>query len=164
MSSKNKSSKIKPNLNNIVATNKKAKFDFSINDTYEAGIQLSGWEVKSLRSKKVQILDSFVTIKNQEAWLLNCQITPLNTASTHVITEPARTRKLLLHKKQIAKLSGLLQIKGNSLVPLSLYWIGPRIKLKFAVATGKKNYDKRHAIKDRDWQQTKRRILKYQQQ
>ena len=111
-------------LDNTIVLNKKARHDYFLQDTFEAGVVLEGWEVKSLRLKKVQLIDSYVLIKDGEAFLLGCNVTPLNTASTHVIADPSRTKKLLLHSKELAKLFVAVQQKGNTCVAVKLYWKG----------------------------------------
>lgn len=122
---------------------------------------LEGWEVKSLRAGKVQIRDSHVIVKNGEAWLLGALITPLPTVSTHYTPDPTRTRKLLLHKQELDKLIGAVERKGYTLVPLSMYWIRGRAKIKIGLAKGKQKHDKRAAEKQRDWQREKQRLLKH---
>lgn len=150
----------KHSSNKSIAVNRKAHFEFSFEDRLEAGIVLQGWEVKSLRAGKVQLDQAYVIIKNGEAWLLGGQITPLSTASTHIEPDPQRTRKLLLHQKELNKLIGHVERKGYTLVPLSLYWKGNHVKLEIALAKGKKLHDKRATEKDRDWQRQKQRLLK----
>ena len=145
---------------NTIAVNKKARHDYFIEETFEAGLVLEGWEVKSLRAGKVQLSDSYVLIKNGEAWLLGCLITPLNTASTHIHPDPTRTRKLLLHREELDKLIGAVDRKGYTLVALSLYWKRGRAKLEIGLARGKKEYDKRAVQKERDWQRDRQRIMK----
>lgn len=149
----------KPNSNTIVL-NKKARHDFILEDRFEAGLMLQGWEVKSLRAKKVQIRDSYVFIKNNEAWLSSTVITPLETASTHIHPEPSRIRKLLLHRDEINKLVGAVERKGYTLIATAMYWKHGRAKLEVALAKGKKEHDKRASEKDRDWKREKARILK----
>jgi SsrA-binding protein len=143
-----------------IARNKRAKFDYHLHDRFEAGVALEGWEVKSLRAGKCQLLDTYVLLQNGEAYLLGCNITPMASASTHVVTEPQRNRKLLLHKKEIARLIGATQQKGQTCIPVSLYWKNNRVKLEIALATGKKEHDKRASIKERDWSRDKSRVLK----
>lgn len=133
-----------------IALNKKALHDYSIENKFEAGIALSGWEVKSLRAGKAQLVDSYVLLKDGEAWLFGAHITPLKTASTHVIADPIRTRKLLLHKRELGKLFGAVQQKGYACVALSLYWKKHLIKCEIALAKGKKEFDKRATEKERD--------------
>jgi len=149
----------KPQSNTIVL-NKKARHDFTLEDRFEAGIELQGWEVKSLRAGKVQLRDSYVFIKNNEAWLSSVVITPLQTASTHINPEPQRVRKLLLHRDEINKLIGAVERKGYTLVATAMYWKHGRAKLEIALAKGKKEHDKRASEKDRDWQREKARIIK----
>lgn len=145
---------------NTIGVNRKARFDFHIEDDYEAGMVLEGWEVKSLRAGRLQLSDGYVFIKNGEAFLSAVLITPLQTASTHINPEARRTRKLLLSRREIDKLSGLVERQGYTLVPLSMYWIRNRVKLKIGLAKGKQKHDKRAASKDRDWQRDKQRIMR----
>ncbi|MCY4044236.1 MAG: SsrA-binding protein SmpB [Cellvibrionales bacterium] len=152
--------KKKPKVpDNVIVQNKKARHDYFFEDTFEAGIVLSGWEVKALREKKVQLVDSYVMLKDGEAWLLGSLINPLPTASTHFVTDPQRTRKLLLHKKEIAKLQGAVAQKGHTCVCTQLYWKKHLIKATIALAKGKALHDKRAAEKERDWNREKQRIL-----
>ena len=143
-----------------IAENKKARFDYAIEDTFEAGIALEGWEVKSLREGRAQITESYVHLRDGEAFLLGALITPLNTASTHIRPDPTRTRKLLLHRHELDRLIGAVDRKGYTLVPLNLHWSKGRAKLEIGLAKGKKAHDKRAAIKDRDWKRQQARILK----
>jgi SsrA-binding protein len=143
-----------------VAVNKKARHDYFIEDTFEAGIALEGWEVKSLRSGRAQLTESYVHVRDGEAWLLGAHITPLPTASTHIQPDPTRTRKLLLHRHELDRLVGAVERKGYTLVPLDLHWSKGRAKLAMGLAKGKKQHDKRATEKDRDWQRQKARILK----
>ncbi|WP_344808807.1 SsrA-binding protein SmpB [Allohahella marinimesophila] len=143
-----------------IARNKKARFDYHIEDKFEAGLVLLGWEVKSLRAGKCQLVDSFIFMKNEEAWLLNAHITPLKEASTHVIAEPTRYRKLLLNKRELGKILGRTQQEGMSCVPLSLYWKDNKVKCEIAIVRGKKDFDKRETEKDRDWERSKQRIVR----
>lgn len=143
-----------------IAENRKARHDYALSDEFEAGMVLEGWEVKSIRNRSVQIGDAHVIVKHGEAWLLNAHITPLPTASTHIDPDPARTRKLLLHAKEIDKLVGHTRQKGYTVVPLRLYWKKARVKLLIALAKGKKLHDKRQSAKDRDWNRQKQRIMK----
>ena len=155
-----KSKKDKKSSSNTIVLNKKARHDFILEDRFEAGIVLEGWEVKSLRAGKVQIRDSYVFIKNNEAWLSSTVITPLETASTHIHPEPQRIRKLLLNRDEISKLIGAVDRKGYTLVATAMYWKHGRVKLEIALAKGKKEHDKRASEKDRDWKREKARILK----
>lgn len=143
-----------------IALNKKAKFEYHLLERFEAGLELTGWEVKALRAGKGQLTDTYVLLKDGEAFLLGCNITPLASASTHVLADPQRTRKLLLHKKEIAKLIGATKQKGQTCIPLALYWKGNKVKCEIALAMGKKLHDKRAAIKERDWNRDKARVMK----
>lgn len=143
-----------------IARNKRASHDYFIEDTFEAGVALEGWEVKSLREKKVQLVDSYVLIKNGEAWLLGCNVQPLNTASTHVIADPGRTKKLLLHRKELARLFSSTQKEGYTCVATKLYWKNHLVKCQIGLAKGKKEHDKRATTKDREWNIQKQRILR----
>jgi len=144
-----------------IVLNKKARFDYYIEDKIECGIQLLGWEVKSLREKRVQLVDSYVFNKNNEIWIIGCVISALPTVSTHFVPEPNRTRKLLLHRKEIDKLLGLQDRKGYTLVATAMYWKKGKVKIEIATAKGKKEHDKRATSKDRDWNREKQRILKH---
>ena len=143
-----------------IITNKKARFEYHLHERFEAGIALTCWEVKSLRAGRVQLADSYVQISKGEAFLHGCNITPLATASSHTDTDPVRVRKLLLHKREISRLIGATQQKGQTCVALSLQWKGPHVKCEIALATGKQSHDKRASIKDRDWQRDKQRLMK----
>jgi SsrA-binding protein len=143
-----------------IVVNKKARFDYFIENEYEAGLVLQGWEIKSLRAGKINLTDAHVIMKNSEAWLLGAQIQPLSTASTHLFADPLRTRKLLLNRRELNQLIGSVERQGYTLVPLSLYWKRNNIKIKIALAKGKKTYDKRETIKERDWQRDKARLMK----
>ena len=145
---------------NTIAINKIARHDYFIEERFEAGLALQGWEVKSLRDKRVQLKESYVLIKEAEAWLFGAHISPLPTASTHISPDPLRNRKLLLHQRELGKLIGAVERKGYTLIPLSLYWKSGRAKLEIGLARGKKQHDKRAAEKQRDWQREKQRILK----
>ncbi len=146
--------------NRIIAENRKARHDYFIESDIEAGIALEGWEVKSLRAGRANLTESYAIVKDGEAWLLGAHIAPLTSASTHVIADPIRTRKLLLHRRELDRLIGSVERKGYTLVPLSLYWQRGRTKLKLGLAKGKKQHDKRATEKDRDWKRQKERILK----
>lgn len=143
-----------------IALNKRARHDYHIEEKFEAGMVLTGWEVKSLRAGKAQLTDSHVFLKNGEAWLLNAHISPLTSACTHVIAEPTRQRKLLLHKKQIAKINAKMNQAGHTCVALALYWKANKVKCEIALVKGKKEYDKRATEKDRDWNRQKARIVR----
>ncbi len=148
------------NTNNTIGLNKKARFDYFLQDRFEAGIVLEGWEVKSLRAGRLQLRDTYVLLKGDEAWLLGAIISPLESASSHVNPESQRTRKLLLHRSELNKLIGAVERKGQSLVPTVMYWKKGRAKLEIAIAKGKKDYDKRDTEKDRDWKREKERLFK----
>ncbi len=143
-----------------IAINKTAKRDYFIEQRFEAGIALEGWEVKSLRENRVNLKEAYVLVKGDELWLFGAHITPLPTASTHVQPDPLRTRKLLMHRREIDTLRGMVERKGYALVPTALYWKKGRAKLEIGLAKGKKQHDKRAAVKERDWQREKARILK----
>ena len=149
----------KDNLNTI-ALNKKARYDYFIEQTLEAGLSLQGWEVKSLRDNRVQIKESYVIYKSNELFLFGAHISPLNSASSHVDCDPIRTRKLLLNRLEINRLREKITQKGATVVPLKLYWARGRVKLEIGLAKGKKAHDKRQDIKDRDWKLDKARALK----
>jgi SsrA-binding protein len=155
-----KKAKKKNSGGNTIALNKKAGHDFFIEDRYEAGIALQGWEVKSLREGRAQIKESYITIKEGEAFLFGAHIVPLATASTHVHTDPTRTRKLLLHRSELNKLIGLVERKGYTLVPTAMYWKKGLAKVEIGLAKGKKQHDKRASDKDRDWKREKERLFK----
>jgi len=155
-----KSKNVKGAGSSTIVTNKKARHDFFIEDKFEAGMVLQGWEVKSLRAGKVQIVDSYVFIKDGEAYVSNLMITPLGTASTHIHPEPTRVRKLLMHRNELDQLLGAVERKGYTLVPTAMYWKKGRAKLEIALAKGKQAHDKRASMKERDWQRDKQRIMK----
>ncbi len=143
-----------------IAQNKKARFDYFIEERFEAGLVLQGWEVKSLRAGKAQLVDSFVMVRDGEAWLHGSHVAPLNSASTHVTAEPTRIRKLLMNRREIDRLTGLVERKGYTLVALELYWSKGRAKLAVGLAKGKKQHDKRATEKDRDWERDRSRVLR----
>lgn len=143
-----------------IAQNRKARFDYFIEERFEAGLALEGWEVKSLRAGKAQLTEAYVIVREGEIWLLGANLTPLSSASSHVKADPTRTRKLLLHRREIDRLAGLVDRKGYTLVPLELYWGRGKAKLAVGLAKGKKQYDKRETKKDRDWERDKARAMK----
>jgi SsrA-binding protein len=143
-----------------IALNRRARHDFFIDERYEAGLVLMGWEVKALRAGRLQLAEGYVLLKDDEAWLLGSHISPLNSASTHVVADPTRTRKLLMKRREIDHLVGAVDRKGYTLVPLAMYWKGGRAKLEIGLARGKKEHDKRDSEKDRDWQREKARVLR----
>ncbi|OGO95532.1 MAG: SsrA-binding protein [Coxiella sp. RIFCSPHIGHO2_12_FULL_44_14] len=144
----------------IIATHAKASHDYTLEDRFEAGLVLEGWEVKSLRDHRVQLRDSYVIFKRGEAWLVGAHITPLPTASTHIQPDPQRSRKLLLNQHELNKLYGAVQRKGYTLVPLNLHWRKNRVKIEIALGKGKKTFDKREALRRREWEREKARTLK----
>lgn len=156
MAKKNK----KQNTSNQIAQNKKARFDYFIDSTYEAGMALEGWELKSIRAGKIQIKESYVIIKNNEAWLFGALITPLISASSHSLQDPLRLRKLLLHRREIDRLMGLVDQQGFTLLPIDLHWSSGRVKATIGLAKGKKQHDKRATEKERDWNREKQRVMK----
>jgi SsrA-binding protein len=156
--SKTKKAKV---LDNTIVQNKKARHDYFIEDTFEAGVALQGWEVKSLRAKKSQLTDTYVLIKDGEAFLLGCHVTPLETASTHVVTDPTRTKKLLLHRKELARLFSATQQKGYTCVCTKLYWKSHLVKAQIALAKGKQAHDKRATLKEREWNIDKQRLVRH---
>ncbi len=143
-----------------IAQNKKAGFDYTIEERFEGGLVLAGWEVKSIRAGQVHLKEAYVIVRGEELWLLNAHITPLPTASTHVQPEPTRTRKLLLHAAEIRKLIGKVERAGYSLVPLDLHFTRGRIKLTFGLAKGKRQFEKRKSEQDKDWKRQQGRLLK----
>lgn len=143
-----------------IIDNKKAFHDYFIEERYEAGLVLEGWEVKAIRAGRAQLKEAYVVLKKEEVWLVGCHISPLATASTHIKPDPTRSRKLLLHALEIKKLIGKVQQAGYTLVPLNLHYAKGRIKLEIGLAKGKKLHDKRAAEKDREWAREKQRILK----
>jgi len=145
---------------NTIAQNRRAKFDYNIDETFEAGLALQGWEVKSMRESKVTLAEAYIQLHQGEAWLYGCHISPLKTASTHNVIEPTRNRKLLLHANELVKLHDAQQKGGYTIIPLSLYWIRNLVKIKIATAKGKKLHDKRAADKAKEWAKDKSRILK----
>ncbi len=153
--------KDKDQPNPTIALNKRARHEYSIEENYEAGMALQGWEVKSLRAGKAQITEGYVLVKDGEAWLIGAHISPLRTTSTHVIADPTRTRKLLLHRRELDRLVGAVERKGYTVVPLKLYWHKGKVKLEIGLAKGKQAHDKRSAAKDRDWEREKSRIMKH---
>jgi len=145
---------------NVIVQNRRARFDYILLESFEAGIALEGWEVKALRAGKVQLTDSYVIIKDGEAFLLGAQITPLGTTSTHVQADPTRTRKLLLHKRQLATILEATAAKGQTCVCTRLYWKHHLVKASIALARGKQTHDKRDTQRDRDWDRQKQRLMR----
>ena len=145
--------------NATIVLNRKARHDYALEDRYEAGLVLEGWEVKSLRSGRVQLRDASIILRDGEAWLLGAHIDPLPSASTHIHPDPKRLRKLLLHNNELARLIGAVERKGYTLIATAMYWKQGRAKLEIALAKGKKAHDKRAAEKERDWDMERRRIM-----
>ncbi len=143
-----------------IVQNKKAHHDYSIEERYEAGIALEGWEVKSIRANQVQLNEAFVVVRSGELYLLNAHVSPLPTTSTHVKAEPTRTRKLLLHAAEIRKLIGKVERAGYSLVPLNMHYSKGRVKLEVGLAKGKRQFEKRADEADKDWKREQSRLLK----
>jgi SsrA-binding protein len=143
-----------------IAENRRARFDYFIEQRLEAGLALEGWEVKAMRAGRAQLAEAYVYLRNNEAFLIGAHIAPLNTASTHKIADPVRTRKLLLHRSELDRLVGAVERRGYTLVPLELYWKQGRAKLQLGLAKGKKQHDKRATEKDRDWERDKARLLR----
>ena len=151
---------MKQKSDNTIAVNRKARHEYAIDEHFEAGVVLVGWEVKSIRAGRVQLDQGYVILKNNAAWLIGAQITPLLTASTHINPDPQRTRKLLLQAKEVSKLIGHVERKGYTLIPLKLYWHNNWVKLDIGLAKGKKLYDKRASEKERDWHRDRQRLTK----
>ena len=145
-----------------IAVNRRAKFDYDLKQRFEAGLVLEGWELKSLRANQAQLADSYVLVRDGEAWLLGARIAPLSSASTHVVADPTRTRKLLLHSDEISRIFNAVQTRGEACVATELYWRGKRAKCEIALGKGKKSHDKRATIRERDWQRDQARLAKWE--
>jgi SsrA-binding protein len=143
-----------------IANNRKAWHDYFIEEKFEAGIVLEGWEVKAIRAGRLQLRDAYVIVRDGALWLLGCTITPLPTVSTHFQPDPTRTRKLLMHQREIDRLIGAVERSGYTLVPLDMHFVKGRIKLEVGLAKGKKQHDKRESEKERDWQRERQRLLR----
>jgi SsrA-binding protein len=144
----------------LIAENRKARFDYFIEERFEAGMALQGWEVKAMRAGRAQLKEAYVYLRGGEAFLIGAHLSPLPTTSTHVTADPVRTRKLLLHHSELQRLIGAVERRGYTLVPLELYWKSGRAKLQLGLAKGKKQHDKRAVEKERDWQRDKARLLR----
>ena len=144
-----------------IAENRKAHFNYHIEERFEAGVVLEGWEVKAIREGQVQMTDGYVVVKDGELFLIGLRINALRSASTHVKPEADRTKKLLMYRAEIRRLIGKTEQKGYTLVPLNLHWKGGRVKADIALAKGKAEHDKRHTIKDRDWEREKGRLMRH---
>ncbi|GAC14667.1 SsrA-binding protein SmpB [Aliiglaciecola lipolytica] len=151
----------KSNQSNTIALNKKARHEYHLQDKIEAGIELQGWEVKGIRAGKVNLTDSFVNIHNGEAFLQGCKITPLNQASSHVVCDPDRHKKLLIHRREIDRLMGARERQGYSIIATAMYWKQCWVKVEIYLAKGKDAHDKRDTVKDRDWARQKERVMKH---
>jgi SsrA-binding protein len=143
-----------------IVDNKKAYHDYFIEEKFEAGLALEGWEVKSIRAGRAQLKEAYVVVKNGEIVLLGAHVTPLSTASTHVHPDPTRTRKLLMHREEISRLIGKVERAGYTLTPLNLHYKNGRIKLEIGLAKGKKQHDKRATIKEREWNREQQRLVR----
>ncbi len=154
--------KKKSSNNGTIALNKKARHEYTLSEKFEAGVSLQGWEVKSIRTGRVNISDCYVFMKDGEAYLLGAEIQALHAASSHVVCDPVRDRKLLLNRKQLDKLTMLVQRDGLSLIATAMYWKACWVKLEFYVGKGKKMHDKRADSKDKDWARSKERIMKHE--
>ena len=153
--------KTKKPAGDVIAVNRRARHDYFIEDRFEAGLALEGWEVKSLRAGNAQLTEAYVNLKKGEAYLVGAHFSPLKTTSTHIKADPTRSRKLLLHRYELDRLTGAVERKGYALIPLDLHWFKGRAKLHIGLAKGKKQHDKRKDTKERDWQRQKERILKH---
>jgi SsrA-binding protein len=147
-------------IDSTIALNKRARHEYYIEDRYEAGVALQGWEVKSLREGRISLAESYAMLKDGELFLFGASIPPLISASTHVITDDRRTRKLLLHRKEIDELLGAVERKGYTLIPTAMYWKHNKVKLEIGVARGKQEHDKRATEKERDWNREKQRVMR----
>jgi len=143
-----------------IAENRRARHDYFIEERLEAGVSLQGWEVKSLRAGRLQLAEAYVLLKDGEAWLFGAHVSPLVAASTQTRADPTRSRKLLLHRRQIDSLVGAVERKGRTIVPLAMYWKAGRAKLEIGLARGKKEHDKRADTRERDWQRERARVMK----
>ena len=149
-----------PSGQKTIALNKRARYEYFIEQRVEAGVALEGWEVKSLREGRIEFADSYILLKDKEAFLFGCQINPLPTVSTHIIPDPTRTRKLLLHRREIDNLINAVDRKGFTVVPTAMYWLKGKVKVEIGLAKGKQQHDKRKVEKERDWSREKGRIMK----
>jgi SsrA-binding protein len=158
--SKKTAGKDKANGGGTIALNKRARHEYHLEERFEAGLALQGWELKSIRAGRANITEAYAVIRDGEIFLFGAQMTPLISASTHVVADPHRTRKLLLHKHEIDRLIGRVQREGYTLVPTALYWKANKVKAELALAKGKQTHDKRDASKERDWERDKQRLLR----
>ena len=144
----------------VIASNRRARFNYHLDETFEAGLVLAGWEVKSLRAGQAQLADAYVFVRDGEAWLAGAHIMPLASASTHVQADPTRDRKLLLHARELSRISVAVAQKGFTCIATSLYWKDQRVKCRIALAKGKRQHDKRAAVRERDWKRQQERLFK----
>lgn len=156
-----KKNKSKTNTSSTIVLNKRARHEYHIEERIEAGLSLQGWEVKSLRAGKINLTEAYVLLKDNQAYLFGCTINPLQTASTHVVADPQRTRTLLLKRREIDRLQGMVDRKGFAIVAMAMYWKKSFIKLEIGVGKGKKDHDKRADSKEREWQREKSRMMKH---
>ncbi len=147
-------------VSSTIALNRRARHEYHIDERYEAGVALQGWEVKSLRAGRTNLTDAYAIVRNSEIFLFGASIVPLISASTHVVADDRRTRKLLLHRNEIDKLVGAVERKGYTLVPMAMYWKGNKVKIEIGLARGKQEHDKRNTLKDKDWQRDKQRTMR----
>jgi SsrA-binding protein len=157
---KNTKDKDKAKGGGTIALNKRASHDYRLEERFEAGMALQGWELKSIRAGRMNMGDAYALVKGGEIFLFGSQITPLSQASTHVVADDRRTRKLLMHRHEIDKLVGYIEREGYTLIPTAVYWKGNKVKLELALAKGKQAHDKRQASKDKDWQRDKQRVMR----
>ncbi|MCG3190036.1 MAG: SsrA-binding protein [Burkholderiaceae bacterium] len=144
-----------------IAENRRARFDYTIEERFEAGLVLEGWEIKAIRAGQVQLTDGYVVIRDGELFMIGCRINALRSASTHVHPEADRTKKLLMHKDEIRRLIGKVEQRGYTLVPLNLHYRGGRVKVEITLAKGKAQHDKRETEKKRDWEREKARLMRH---
>lgn len=152
--------KAKGGAGGTIALNKRARHDYHLEERFEAGLALQGWELKSIRAGRANITESYAVVRGGEMFLFGAQMTPLISASTHVVADDRRTRKLLLHRDEIDNLIGRVQRDGYTVVPTAMYWKGNKVKIELALAKGKQDHDKRAASKDRDWAREKQRVMR----
>ena len=156
----NKAKEKKDSGNSTIALNKRARHEYHIDERFEAGVELQGWEVKSLRAGRINLGEAYALVKGGVIWLFGASIPPLISASTHVVAEDRRTRKLLLHRAEIDKLIGAVERQGMTLIPTAMYWKNNRVKLELGIARGKQQHDKRAVSRERDWQREKQRAMR----
>lgn len=155
-----KAGKDKAKSGGTIALNKRARHEYHLEERLEAGLALQGWELKSIRAGRINITEAYAVIRGGELFLFGAQITPLLSASSHAVADPMRTRKLLLHRREIDQLIGKVEREGYTLVPTALYWKGNKVKAELALARGKQKHDKRDAERERDWQREKQRLMR----